>query len=253
VVFCVNQKRRVLVIDDDERFREAIRRSLMETYEVQFASEAETGIHRALAEPPDVILLDIRMPGMDGVAACDLLRNNPTTREIPVIMMTGSGDDDERVQAFMNGADDLIQKPFRAQELSARIAAKLRRVAERNGEVKSLACGNLVLDLGRIEARVDSKLVPLSVLEFSLLKFFVQNQGDVISRSQILKEVWKDCIVSDRTVDSHVVSLRRKLAGSRYSLVTVYAAGYAFREVPAESSETSEALQAPPPKRKLAP
>jgi DNA-binding response OmpR family regulator len=223
-------KRKVLVIDDERDNRELIHQILSDRFNVLMAKDGEEGILVARSELPDVILLDITMPKMDGIAVCEALRSNEATRHIPIMMITASVDLDARVQSFMTGADDFLSKPFKSKELIARVVSKIRRVEERVGSDENVGVGNLVLNLKKLEAVIDGKAIQLSVLEFNLLKCFVQNKDRVMSRERILEAVWRDSVVSDRTVDTHIVSLRKKLSGFDHNIATIYGAGYILKK-----------------------
>lgn len=223
-------RRKILIIDDEPDNRELIEQILADKFNVAMAGDGEEGIRVARSELPDLILLDITMPKLDGIAVCESLRANEATRHIPIIMLTAASDADHRVKSFMTGADDFLSKPFRPQELVARVLSKIRRIEERLGKDEMLQCGNLVLNLKKIEVTIDGTNVPLSVLEFNLLKCFVQNKDRVMSRDRILEAVWRDSVVSDRTVDTHIVSLRKKLNGFDHTISTIYGAGYVLKK-----------------------
>jgi DNA-binding response OmpR family regulator len=222
-------KRKILVIDDEPDNRDLIEQILTDKFNVLGAADGEEGLRMARSELPDLILLDITMPKLDGIAVCEALRQNEATIHIPIIMLTAAIDVDARVKSFMTGADDFLSKPFKAKELVARVMSKIRRVEERVGKEETLECGNLTLNLKKLEAVIDGKVLQLSVLEFNLLKCFVQNKDRVMSRDRILEAVWRDSVVSDRTVDTHIVSLRKKLAGFDHNLATIYGAGYVLK------------------------
>ena len=169
-------------------------------------------------------------PCSSSVLKLRLLRTRETTRHIPVIVITGSSDFELRLKALDIGADDLLQKPFRPRELLARISSKRRRVQETRQPLAQLKRGNLEMDLDRFECRVDGELVALSVLQFNLLRYFVQNFNRVLSREKILQEVWEGAEVTDRTVDTHMTSLRKKLRNSNLAFGTLYGAGYILKE-----------------------
>lgn len=226
----MSEKLKVLIIDDEADTRELLEHILADKFQVLTAADGEEGLRAARSSLPHLILLDITMPKLDGIAVCEALRSSDATRHIPIIMLTASTDVDSRIKSFMTGADDFVSKPYKPRELLARISSKMRRVEERVGKDESLQCGNLKLDLKKIEAVVDGKTLQLSVLEFELLKCFVQNQDRVMSRERILEAVWRDSVVSDRTVDTHVVSLRKKLAGFDYQIATIYGAGYILKK-----------------------
>ncbi len=223
-------KRKLLVIDDEEEIQTSIQSSLSDRYVVSGASNGEEGLRKALLEMPDLILLDISMPVLDGLSVCEELRTGEATRHIPIIMLTAASDVSRRIDAFMTGADDYLSKPFRMQELLARIQSKMRRIQERETVEENIICGNLVLNVSRYEITVAGRSVPLSVLEFNLLKYLVQNRDRVLSREKILEAVWRYTSVSDRTVDTHMVSIRKKLADFDYGLTTVYGAGYILKK-----------------------
>lgn len=226
----MSDKRKVLIIDDEADNRELIEHILCDRFKVLSASDGEDGLRVARGELPDLILLDITMPKLDGIAVCEALRSNEATKHIPIIMLTASSDSERRIQSFMTGADDFLLKPFRPQELLARVQSKIRRVEERSGQEEIVECGNLKLDTRKIEVTIDDKVIVMSVLEFNLLKCFVLNRDRVMSRERILESVWRDSVVSDRTVDTHIVSLRKKLTGFDHSISTVYGAGYVLKK-----------------------
>lgn len=223
-------KRKVLIVDDEADNRDLVDQILSEKFEVVTAADGEEGLRMARAELPDLILLDITMPKLDGISVCETLRTNEATKHIPIIMLTASSDVDHRIQSFMTGADDFVPKPFRPKELVARVQSKIRRIEERSGKDEMLTVGNLTLNMKKLEATVSGKALQLSVLEFNLLKCFVQNKDRVMSRERILESVWRDSVVSDRTVDTHIVSLRKKLEGFDHVIATVYGAGYILKK-----------------------
>jgi two-component system phosphate regulon response regulator PhoB len=232
------KKRRILVIDDERDNCELVGEILSEKFDVFSAADGEEGLRLSRAKLPDLILLDITMPKLDGLAVCEALRSNEATRHIPIIMLTASADVDHKVKSLMTGADDFVAKPFKPKELMAHVISKVRRLEERDGKNEIIECGNLTLDLRKLEAAVSGRPMELSVLEFNLLKCFVQNKDRVMSRERILESVWRDSVVSDRTVDTHIVSLRKKLAGFDHVLATVYGAGYVLKKtIPGAQSE----------------
>ena len=232
-------KRRVLVIDDELSSLEILHDLLSPEFEVQTCSSSIDGLQFAKSQLPDLIILDLNMPNLDGLSVCKIVREAEVTRHIPILVLTGTLEADPRVQAFLLGADDLVAKPFSSAELLARVRSKIRRVNERDRPRLVLACGNLRMDLEKLDIKIDDELIHLSVLEFDLLKFFVENKYCVISREKVLKEVWCDSIVSDRTVDTHMASLRKKLTGFDHRFATVYSAGYILK-----SSDSNKSLTA---------
>ena len=220
----------ILIVDDEQDNRDLLAQILGEKYRLLMAEDGEEGLRIARTQLPDLILLDITMPKLDGIAVCESLRSHEGTREIPVIMLTAVSDIECRIKSFTLGADDFVPKPFRPKELLARVESKMRRVSERKGKSEVLECGNLVVDLRKLEASINGKSLHLSVLEFNLLKCLVQNKDRVMSRERILEAVWRDAAVSDRTVDTHIVSLRKKIEGFDHTLATIYGAGYVLKK-----------------------
>ncbi len=226
----MQRKRTVLIIEDDLANREMMESILCERFDILQAADGEEGVRVARQGLPDVILLDLGIPKVDGFRVCEDLRKSESTRHIPVIMVTGSDDVEKRVAAFSMGADDFIAKPFRATELVARIQSKVRRLEEAGGTADMMRCGNLSLYLQRFEASINDQAITLSVLEFNLLKYFVKNPNRVISRDELLDTVWGDAVVGERTVDTHMVSLRKRLVGFDHTIATVYSAGYILKK-----------------------
>jgi len=222
--------KRILVIDDDPGILDFVEELLSFRFQILKASDASTGLQLAETGKPDLIILDLGLEKQSGHDLCRVLRARPETKHIPILIYTGSDDIENVTLAFDFGADDYIIKSARPRELVARVVAKIRRLEEQGDEPDIMTCGNLILNAARLEATVEDKTIPLSVLEFNLLRFFVLNKDRVVSRQQILEGVWKDAVVSNRTIDTHMVYLRKKLTGFSHTLATVYGAGYILRE-----------------------
>lgn len=229
-------RRKVLLIEDDLDNQSLLRDILSDKFQVSTARDGEEGFRMAIAETPDLILLDLMMPKLDGVETCGLLRGHEITRHIPVIVLTGTSDFEMQLKALDLGADDLLQKPFRPRELLARMSSKFRRLEESQKPVSSIRCADLEMDLDRFECRIKEELIVLSVLEFNLLRFFVENFNRVLSREKILRAVWREAVVTDRTVDTHMTSLRKKLQNSSLAFATLYGAGYILKTRASTSS-----------------
>lgn len=221
--------KKILVIDDDSGILEFIEELLAFRFQIIKALDASTGLSLALSEKPDLIILDLGLQNQSGHDICRILRDRPETKHIPVLIYTGSEDIDNMTHAFEQGADDYIVKSSKPKELVARVLAKIRRLEEKADVPDTIVCGNLKLEAGRLEALLNGKSLPLSVLEFNLLRFFVLNKDRVVSREEILNGVWKGAIVSNRTIDTHMVYLRKKLQGFDHTFATVYGAGYILR------------------------
>ncbi|MBX2986519.1 MAG: response regulator transcription factor [Bdellovibrionaceae bacterium] len=229
----------VLIVDDDKETREVLEMALSPDYRILHAADGEEAVGLARANRPDIVILDMNMPRKDGLWACEQLRSNDGTRHIPILVLSSRRELEQKLEAYSVGADDYLEKPFTMSELKAKVAAKTRRLEERLP--KEIAKGNLVLFLERMEAMVEGRRCPLSVLETRLLAYFLMNPDEVHPRRQILTSVWKDVNVSDRTVDAHIVGLRRKIAGFDHEIVTVYGAGYSLKpkEEKSQSSRSS--------------
>lgn len=224
------QKQKLLVVDDEKQIRELIAELLEEHFDSFLASNGEEAIALAKSENPALILLDIVMPGVGGIEICDLLRKDAATRHIPIIMLSAAGNVENRTRSFNHGADDFIPKPFDADELMARIQAKLRRAGEqRLGRQKIMTSGNLVLDQTKLLATIDGNRIPLSKIEWELLSILMKKMGEAVSRKEIVKKVWKDGNGSERLIDAHMVALRRKIEGFQGVLETIYGKGYVLR------------------------
>jgi DNA-binding response OmpR family regulator len=226
----VMEFKKILLIEDDKEGHPLLRDILEDRFNVASAKNGDAGFMIARTESPDLILLDLIRLKTEGIETCSLLRTHSSTAKIPIIVITKSSDFEVHLRAFSAGADDLLTRPFRPRELLARIKCRIRRLEEKGKQPTSLQQGNLEMDLERLEARVASQKIFLSVLEFNLLRYFVENFGRVQSRVEILQSVWNNSEVSDRTVDTHMTSLRKKIRGSSLAFVTLYGAGYSLRD-----------------------
>ncbi|MEO9253959.1 MAG: response regulator transcription factor [Tepidiformaceae bacterium] len=224
---------KVLVIEDEEPLRFTLAHNLKrEGYDVITASRGDDGLKLAREERPDLIVLDVMLPGIDGIQVCRLLRRD---MDVPIIMLTALGGEGDRVAGLDVGADDYMAKPFGVRELMARIRALLRRSASRasaDDSTQTVVSGDLEMDLERREVHRGGKRLFMKPKEFDLLLFFLQHSGRVFSREQILDEVWGyDFNGGPRTVDVHVRWLRQKVeedAAMPARLVTSRGSGYMF-------------------------
>jgi two-component system response regulator MprA len=219
---------RLLVVDDDGRIAAALQRALSyEGYAVELAADGPSALQSAAARPPDLVVLDIMLPGTDGLEVCRRLRS---TSDVPILMLTALDGVRERVHGLDTGADDYLVKPFAPEELLARIRALLRRSPS---NAAPLAYGDLTLDPAAHEARRGERRVDLTAVEFQLLEYFLRNPRCVLARDQILHAVWGyGAETSSNLVDVYVGYLRAKLeSGGRPRLVqTVRGVGYVLRE-----------------------
>ena len=224
----------VLVIEDDPHIRELLQLYLeKDGYAVTLAADGGQGLEKFRAIKPNLVLLDVMMPVMDGWAVCKAIRAEGNT---PVIMLTAKGETDDKVMGLKAGADDYVTKPFEMKELLARIEAVLRR-ADRGAEentARRLVFDKLVIDMDAFELTVDGKKVDTPPKEMELLFYLASSPNRVYTRNQLLDEVWGfDYFGDSRTVDVHVKRLREKLEGvsEKWSVKTVWGVGYKFEVV----------------------
>ena len=221
----------VLVVEDDRNIAELLQMYLeKEGYAVTVAGDGGKGLEKYRAIKPDLVLLDVMMPVMDGWAVCRAIRSDSTT---PIIMLTAKGETDDKVAGLKSGADDYITKPFEMKEVLARIEAVLRRTSGISAEKKArkLTFEKLTIDMDAFELTVDGKKVPTPPKEMELLFHLASSPNRVYTRNQLLDEVWGfDYFGDTRTVDVHIKRLREKLEGvsDQWELKTVWSVGYKF-------------------------
>jgi len=222
---------KILIIEDEPAVREMISFVLKQNeYETLEAEDAEQARAHLSRQPPDLILMDWMLPGMSGVELTRELKQDPTTRDIPVIMLTARGEEDDKVRGLECGAEDYVTKPFSPRELAARIKVILRRVAPHATE-EAVEVGDLQLDPATHRVSVGSQEVELGPTEFRLLHFFMTHPDKVYSRSRLLDRVWgANIFIEERTVDVHIRRLRKALEpyGVDGFVQTVRGAGYRF-------------------------
>jgi two-component system phosphate regulon response regulator PhoB len=225
---------RILIIEDEPDITEVLKYNLEKNhYQVATAGSGEDGLQAARDTLPDLILLDLMLPGIDGLEVCRKLREDPRTRDLLVIMLTAKGTEADVVVGLTLGADDYIVKPFSTTELMARIKAVLRRVEHREeeGENDVLKCGPITIDLRKHQARIAENIIELTLSEFKLLSFLIKKKGRVFTRDQLLDAVLgPDVFVTARNIDVHVAALRKKLGKYGSYIVTVRGVGYRFEE-----------------------
>ena len=222
---------RVLVVEDDKDIAELIGRYLQKAgHVVETLTTGSAVLSRVRAAPPDAIVLDLMLPGMDGLLVCQALRSDPATVAIPVIMLTARGEEADRIAGLELGADDYVTKPFSPKELTARVAALLRRT-QRTPPGGALMYGPLVMDVDRHTVHVDGQEVRLTAKEFLLLQYLVQHRGRVLSRDLLLTDVWGyQYTGGTRTVDVHIRRLREKMPALAGAIVTIKQFGYKLEE-----------------------
>lgn len=222
---------KALIVDDERAIVDLVRHHLEKEGIVCLeASEGETALQLARTERPDLLMLDLMLPGIDGLEICRLLRRDPATAAMVIIMLTAKAEEVDRVVGLEMGADDYVVKPFSPRELVARVKAVLRRGRDSQaGTVQRV--GTLEVDDAKRQVRLAGQVVGLTVKEFDLLSALMQAKGRVLNREQILEVVWgyaNAVDVESRTVDVHVRRLREKLRDERHRIVTVKGVGYRF-------------------------
>jgi two-component system phosphate regulon response regulator PhoB len=222
----------VLVVDDERDLVDLLAHHLKGAgFDVVTATCGREALEIAVRTPPDLILLDIMLPDVQGTDVMKHLRKEPATASVPVIFLTARGEEVDRVVGFELGADDYVVKPFSARELVLRVQALLRRSAGEDGESgKVVERGRVRIDPARHEARIGGHGVDLTPTEFRLLRYLMERPGRVLSRDRLLHHVWgADVYVTDRTVDTHVKRLRSKMGDAADLVETVRGVGYRFR------------------------
>ncbi len=228
----MNKKHKILVVEDEDDIRELIAFNLeLNNMEVFKAKNGEDGIEIAEKEHPDIVILDLMLPGIDGFDVCRHLKKNTATRDITIIMLTARSEDPDVVTGLEIGADDYITKPFSPRILIARINATLRRKNDGGNEqpapMQQLSIHNIIIDIPRHEVYVKGEFINLSVTEFEILKFLATSPGWVFSRNQIIDSVkGGNYPITLRSVDVQILGLRKKLGSEGRFIETIRGVGY---------------------------
>lgn len=226
-------KEKILAVDDEDDILELVSYNLAKNgYRVTAVATGEEAIRKARAEVPDMILLDLMLPGADGLDVCRILKNDPRTSQIPILMLTAKGEEADIVTGLELGADDYMTKPFSPRILLARVRAVLRRKhGDEPGGAEAIQRHELAIHPGRHEVRVRGVPVDLTHTELKLLHFLARRPGWVFTRNQIIDEVHgEDYAVTDRSVDVFIAGLRKKLGECGRYIETVRGVGYRFKE-----------------------
>jgi len=234
---------RILVVEDDRDIADLIRHYLAKAgHEVEVFASGSLALARVREEIPDVLILDLMLPGMSGIEVCRTIREEPAIARLPIIMVTARAQESDRVHGLESGADDYVTKPFSARELVARVAALLRRAAPASDAGGVLRYAALTVDLDRHVVTDTGREVRLTAKEFLLLEYLIRHRGRVLSRDVLLTDVWGyQYTGGTRTVDVHVRRLREKLPILSSSLETVKQFGYKLLDpATAESSAATD-------------
>jgi len=205
--------KKILIVDDEPDIVQLISYNLKkEGFHIATALDGEEALKKVREGHFDLVILDLMLPGIHGMELCRILRNNPKTAHIPIIMLTARGEESDKVRGLETGADDYMTKPFSPKELMARVKAILRRSKERTTEDKTIRLGDLTIDTETFSVSKGGAPLNLSATEFRLLLYLVQRPGRVFSRDQLLDAVWKEeTFVESRTVDVHIRRLRTQI------------------------------------------
>ena len=225
-------KTKILVVDDEPDAVELIRFNLHAAgYDVVTADDGPEALRKARTAAPALIILDLMLPEVDGLEVCKLLRREPATKALPIIMVTAKAAEIDRVLGLELGADDYVTKPFSPRELVLRVKALLRRGQGEGETPEQIRIGSLLVDIPKHQVTVQNKAIELTATEFKLLTVLARRRGRVQSREQLLQDVWEyDTLIDTRTVDTHMRRLREKLGPAAKHLVTVRGVGYRFVE-----------------------
>ena len=224
-------KLKVLIVEDENSLLELLKFNFTKDgFKVDTAMDGETALEKILNKAPDLLVLDWMLPKLSGIELCRRIRKNKEIKNLPIIMLTARGEEDDRLRGLETGADDYITKPFSVNELMARVKAVLRRIRPMFAE-EVLSYKGIVVDLVSHSVNRDNETLHLGPTEYKLLVFFMENIGRVFSREQLLNHVWKDeAFVEPRTVDVHIRRLRKAINNDVKEdyIRTVRSAGYSF-------------------------
>ncbi len=225
-------KEKILIIEDDKDIVKMLDYNLKKDgFRTLSCHDGEEALDLATKEHPDLIILDIMLPGIDGLEVCKILKKETKTAHVPIIMLTAKSQESDKVVGLEVGADDYVTKPFSPRELVARIKAVLRRMKEKDKLPETLKIGDLVVDFSKIQISLKGKPIEVTAKEFELLTTLIKVKGRVLSRDYLLDSIWgydHAMEIQTRTVDVHIRSLRKKLKTEAKRIITVKNYGYRF-------------------------
>jgi two-component system phosphate regulon response regulator PhoB len=222
----------ILIVEDERDVVDLLILNLRKAggFAISVAADGAAGLQKARTEKPAFVILDLMLPKMSGLEVCKVLKNDPETRHIPIMMLTAKAEEIDRIVGLEFGADDYVTKPFSPREVLLRIQAIMRR-GETKSDEQRLTAGSITIDPARHRVSVAGKVVHLTSIEFKLLHTLLQRRGRVQARDRLLNDVWGyESIIDTRTVDTHVRRLREKLGKAGNAIETVRGFGYRFRE-----------------------
>lgn len=226
------QKPKILLIEDEEDIAALIKlQAELSGYKLHVEVDGLNGYRAVEKEKPDLVILDIMLPGLNGLDVCRKIKNNPELKDIPVIMISAKSEEIDVVLGLELGADDYVAKPFSPKILFSRVKAVMRRGLEPEKAPKLLAFGPFILEVDRYLLKKKDKYIPVTLSEFGILKRLLMNRGKVLTRNQLLDDVQNDdAFIVDRNIDVHIASLRKKLGPNFNWIETVRGVGYRFKE-----------------------
>ena len=229
------QKMKILIVEDEEGIRDALSLILSEKFDIEFAVNGIDGIKKAVRVMPDIILLDLKMPVMDGFQTCKVLREDPEFNNTPIIILSAFNSTADRVRSFELGADDYISKPFDRKELIARIQRKIQGRSSQSNANNSPSVltveGILKMDMKSQQLTIENTFISLSGLEFKLLHLLATHYSELVTRETIIEYVWEKQAVSPRLIDPHVLSLRNKINEHNFTIQSIYGKGYVLKKL----------------------
>ena len=225
---------KILIVEDERDIADLLRYNLQEAgFKTDYVRNGADALQRAVEKTPDLILLDLMLPEVDGMIVCRLLRNDPRTKNIPIVMVTAKTEEKDRVAGLELGADDYITKPFSPREVVLRVSAVLRRIqiGKQTESTKQIETHGVTIDLDKHQVLTESGPIDLTATEFKLITLFARSPGRVFTRDILMDVIWgQDYYGIDRTVDTHVSRLRGKLGEFGKHIETVHGVGYRFKE-----------------------
>lgn len=227
----MSQKKRILLIEDEEDIASLLKLYLEDEYKLHVEVDGLNGFRAIEREKPDLVILDIMLPGQNGFDICRKMKNNPDLKNIPIIILSAKGEELDVVLGLELGADDYVAKPFSPKVLSSRIKAILRRDKETEKQQSVVSFGDFILEIDRYLLRKQDKIITITLSEFGILRRLLANRGKVLTRNQLLDDVHNDdAFIVDRNIDVHIASLRKKLGPNFDWIETVRGVGYRFKE-----------------------
>jgi len=223
--------KKILIIEDERDVLDLLALHLRKAgFTISTTTDGAAGLQKARSEKPAFIILDLMLPKMPGLEICKILKSDPATHQIPIMMLTAKAEEIDRIVGLEFGADDYVTKPFSPREVVLRIRAIMRRADTKEAE-EHLAVGAIAIDAARHEVSVNGKQVNLTSLEFKLLRTLMERRGRVQARDRLLNDVWGyETVINTRTVDTHMRRLRRKLGKAAHVIESVRGFGYRLRE-----------------------